>query len=210
MFEPTIDLMFINADSLSKLNDSLSINELNSGLLVSLLADISDTLIFLNDSLDVVQDSIANGGDLASEETSILNAIEEFTLEQTTATANSELLDSLTTIMNDVVTVINTGKVPITVIEFIETGDTLLYLDSAINYTVPLSFDKSFVQYGITIDDFTYEIELDYTISEETDEERNVLIRAKNIQIILPTNSFDSLQACETCTDGTASFILYF
>lgn len=192
------------------MNDSIAITEFNSALLDTLLTQLNDTLSQLGDSLIVIQDSIANGGSLEDELMSIENAIIDFSIDQNLADSNRDFQDSLTSVMDDVVALINTGKVPVSKIQFLETGDTLLYLDSAINYTIPLSFDKSFTMYGITIDNFTYEIELDYTIFEEIDTEKNVLLRAKDIQIILPNNSFDSLQTCETCTDGEASFILYF
>lgn len=210
VFEPTIDLMFINADSLKQMNDSIDIAKANSSMLATLLIDLGDTLKFLGDSLTVIQDSIANGGSLEDELTSIEGAINDFTNNKTIATSDKKVQDSLTSVISEIVILLNSGKVPVHEIEFIETGDTLMYLDSAVNYTIPLSFDKSFTTYGITIDNFTYEIEVDYTIFEEVDEERNVLVRAKDIQIILPINSFDSLQTCETCTDGEASFILYF
>ncbi|MFK7951341.1 MAG: hypothetical protein AB8B73_00740 [Ekhidna sp.] len=203
-------MMFINADSLKQMNDSIDITETNSALFASLLVDLADTLRNLGDSLTIIQDSIANGGDLDNEQAYIENAISHFSNDQAAATENKTIQDSLTLVMNEVVTLLNTGRNPVSKIEFIETGDTLLYLDSAINYTLPLSFDQLFTTYGITIDNFTYEIEVDYTIEEEVDIERNVLLRAKDIQIILPMNSFDSLQTCEICTDGEASFILYF
>jgi hypothetical protein len=202
--------MFINSDSLSHLNDSLGINSEKSTELSLLLSDLTDTLRILSDSLMLLEDSIANGGDLEDELMSIQEAISNFTNDKTTATLGKIVVDSLTNVMYDIVKVINFGKVQVSLIEFLETGDTLLYLDSATNYTLPLSFDKSFTNYGISINGFTYDIEVDYTIYEEVDAERNVLVRAKDIQIILPINSFDSLQTCETCTDGSASFILYF
>lgn len=207
IFDPTIDLMFINSDSLNKIETQLSIIDFNDSALSSHI-NVLDTL---RDRLEEAQLGLDTGNTSLEEEKELILVLipENQTDSSLFATLNQDA-DSISSVLNETKSTINSGLLQVTQIEFIETGDTLLYLDSATNYTIPLSFDKSFTQYAITIDGATYQIEVDYTTFEEIDVERNVLLRAKDIQIILPMNSFDSLQSCETCTDGEASFILYF
>ena len=199
--------MFINSDSLNKIETQLSIIDFNDSALSSHI-NVLDTL---RDRLEEVQLGLDTGNTSLEEEKELILVLipENQTDSSLFATLNQDA-DSISSVLNETKSTINSGLLQVTQIEFIETGDTLLYLDSATNYTIPLSFDKSFTQYAITIDGATYQIEVDYTTFEEIDVERNVLLRAKDIQIILPMNSFDSLQSCETCTDGEASFILYF
>lgn len=199
--------MFVNADSLKKLEDSLSVIAFNDSALSSHI-NVLDTL---RDRLEEVQFGIDTGNtSLEEEKNLILMLIPDNQTDSSLFATLNQYADSTATIFNQAISTINSGLIKIDSIQFIETGDTLLYLDSAITYTIPLSFDKSFTQYAIAIDGTIYQIEVDYSIFEEIDIERNVLLRAKDIQIILPENSFDSLQTCETCTDGEASFILYF
>lgn len=207
IFDPTFNLTFINADSIKKIDDSLTVIAFNDSALSSHI-NVLDTL---RNRLDEVQMGIDTGNTTLQEEKELILMLipENQTDSSLFATLNQDA-DSISSILNLTKSTINTGLLKVDSIQFIGTRDTLLFLDSASNYTIPLSFDKSFTQYAITIDGTTYLIEVDYTIFEEIDIERNVLLRAKDIQLFLPQNSFDSLQTCETCTDGEASFILYF
>ncbi len=61
----------------------------------------------------------------------------------------------------------------------------------------------------MTIAGIARTIEFSYDNIQEVDEERNVLIRAENIQVVSTT--FDSFDNCEeNCVDGEASFTFYF
>jgi hypothetical protein len=208
-FEPTIELVFINADSLSKLNDSTDVvNNLNIRL-DGLISSLNDTLSSLVDSLEVIDDSIAVGGQLDAQKLSIEAAILDYSNQRTTLNEKHDVQDSLISVMNSIVSVINSGLVLVSQVEVIETGNLLSYEDSTSSIDLPLSFDGSFYQYSIDIDDETYTLELDYNLVQEIDNKRNVLIRANDI--VVTQHSFDSLNACtENCTDGNATYIFYF
>ncbi len=208
-YEPTIELVFINADSLSQLNDSTDIVTASSTALTSSIAELSDTLTFLVDSLQNIEDSIANGGSLDAAKTSIENAITTFTEDRDTQTTERTELDSLNTVMNEIKTVINSGLLLVDEIQVIETGGSLTFEDSTTSYQVPLSYDQSFNGYSVTIGAEINTFEVDYATFQELDERRNVLIRASDIMIT--THSFDSVDVCEeNCFDKNATYTFYF
>ena len=207
--EPTINLVFINADSLSKLNDSLIVNKTRREVLEVSIAEFNDTLDFLVDSLQVITDSIENGGDMQAEHLSVESAISDAEDEKLTKTDQVKVLDSLSVIMNHVKTVINSGLLLVNQIEILETGSVLIFTDSAISYQLPLSFNKSFRNYSVTTGSEVNTLEVDYELFQEVDVSRNVLVRAQDIMII--NHSFDSLNSCqENCFDGESTYTFYF
>lgn len=207
--EPTIELVFINGDSLAILDSMIAVNTSSSDLLASEIATLNDTLAFLADSLTTITDSIANGGSLADAQASIEEAIQSFDQQRTTKSDEKVVFDEMIADMNSIRNVINSGLVLVDQIEVVETGNLLVFTDSATSYRLPLSFDQSFRQYAVTIGSNVNTIEVDYNLFQELDDERNVLTRARDI--IISNHSFDSLNACTTnCFDGEATFTFYF
>lgn len=208
-FEPTVSLVFINQDSIENLNDSLAVFAFND----SALSANTDSLTTLRDSLEIVENSIANGGSLNEEKMNLEQWISERQIDSTLYADLDQDADSLTSIFNQTKSTINTGLIQLDKIEILGTGTEFTYEDSAEVWSIPLSFDETFNQYEITIKGISDIIELDYETFQEVDEKRNVLIRAKNIEVISFTNNvIDSvLTNCEeTCQDGEATFTIYF
>ncbi len=207
--EPTISLTFINLDSLNKLNDSFSVISIQNRSLDSALISLADTINKLNDRLAILTDLIANGGMFDAEKQLIESAISKFITEKVNSTEQKTINDSLKIVIGEAQSRINSGLVRVNEIQVVETGRSITYEDSSVIYALPLALDKSFVNYSINIAGKLNTLEVDYTIFEEVDVERNVLIRADNITIV--THSFDSLNACEeNCLDGEASYTFYF
>lgn len=203
-YEPTVEIIFINADSLASIDSALvEFNRIDSALTANI-----DSLTVLRDSLQIVVDSIANGGNLASEEMNLESLISERQLDSTIYADQNVGLDTLATVLNTTRGTINSGLMLIESITLPETTATLNYTDSATSWRVPLSYQKAFSVYELLIDGSTYIIELDYENFTEVDEQRNVLIRAQDIQVI--NHSFDSLNTCENCVDGEATITFYF
>ncbi len=206
--EPTIDLVFINTDSLNQLNDSTNaISVLNTGITAS-LTQISDTLTFLSDSLGKINTAIDMGELLETEKAAIESAIETYTNQESMLTREKAVNDSLVLVMNGVKSIINSGLVSVQDITIVENGNQQLFTDSASLYTVPLSFDKSFTQYALTISGNRYSFQVDYEIRQELDVRRNVRLKADNITVI--DHTFLSFDDCEICTDGNATFTFHF
>lgn len=208
-YEPTVSLVFINQDSIKHINDSLTVFALNDS---SLSANI-DSLDVLRDSLQIVKDSIANGGMLNDEKMNLEMWIAERQSDSSFYAALNEDADSLTTVFNQAKSTINSGLLQLDRIEILGTGTEFTYEDSATVWSIPLSYDEKFNQYEVTIEGISDIIELSYENYQELDEERNVIIRARNIQVLSFTrNQLNEIESnCEeTCLDGEATFTIYF
>lgn len=206
-FEPTISLIFINQDSIQKIDDSLAIISFNDS---SLAANI-DSLIFLKDSLASINDSIQNGGDLNNEKMTIEQWIMDRQSDSLLFATKNLGTDTIAPLLNKTKTSINTGLLQVDEIEILGTGFILTYddIDSATVWSIPLSYNEEFNQYEITIAGVPRTIEFSYENFQELDKERNVLVRAKDIQVVSTTfNSFDNCE--DNCVDGEATFTFYF
>lgn len=205
-FEPTAQMIFINADSVSSIDSSLvAFAEIDSSLNSNI-----DSLTVLRDSLQIITDSIANGGNLGIEQLALQTLISARQSDSIMFANQNVGLDSIGSVLSSTRATINSGLLLIRKIKFPEINDSLIYTDedSATFWNFPLSYEGAFSSYEITIDNEVFSIELEYENFTEIDEERNVLIRAQDIQVI--NHSFDSLNSCETCVDGEATFTFYF
>ena len=209
VFEPSVELIFINADSAKTLTDSITNNtELRTALNTE-SQTFEDTLGYFNTFLD----SIRNEQRVNENPDSLfLNAqITLFTDSLNTNDSTVVVLDSLNGVMNPIVTTINSGLLNVSSITVQPSGNGLtLEEDSATSYSIPLSYDQSFDQYIIELAGESFELELTYEVYEEVDDDRRVRLRAEAIEVT--SHSFDSLiYECETnCTDDNAVFTCYF
>lgn len=204
-FEPTVQLIFINSDSLQAIDSTLvAIESIDSALSANI-----DSLLVLRDSLNSIIDSIANGGLLSQQQSIIESQISERRTDSTIFGTRYEELFPLISVLTQTKSTINSGLMLVSNIDIPEIGSSLTYMDSSTFWNIPLSFNKDFTLYDITIDNEVYRIEFDYNNFTEVDQQRNVLIRAKDIKVI--NHSFDSLKACDdNCIDGEATFTFYF
>lgn len=210
-YEPTVSLVFINADSLQNLDSLLFINSQKLDSLDSIISDLTDTLVFLNDSLDVINNAIDEGEDLSTEKASIENAISIYGADQAVQTSEADTLSSINTLYSDTKTTINSGLMHVDQISILGTDNVFSYpdTDSATSWSIPLAYDGSFTDYEITINGITETIVLSYDVFQEVDVQRNVLIRAQNIQVV--NAPYDSLINCEeNCLDGETTFTFYY
>ncbi|MEO9869515.1 hypothetical protein [Ekhidna sp.] len=208
-FEPTVSFIFINQDSIEAINDSLSvIAEIDSSLSTNI-----DSLILLKDSLQILEDSIANGGMLDQQKIDIETLIGSRQADSLLFAMKNAGTDTIIPILNSTVASINSGLILVSEIAIPGTGYSEVYEDSALVWSIPLSFDNAFAEYNVTIDGFTETIELLYDNVQTVDEQRNVLIRAENIEVINKTYlEIDSVKSncTENCVDGEATFTFYF
>jgi len=206
-FEPTVEMIFINADSLKVLDDSLAFFAFNDSSLTSNI-EILDTL---RTRLEEVQTGLDTGNmSLQEEKEEIINLINERQTDSLSFATLNQNADSLISIFNETRITINSGLLLVSEVTVPEVGSSLTYEDSATSWRFPLSFENDFSIYELMIANELYTIELDYETFTEVDEQRNVLVRARNIQVI-DTVGFDSVDICQqNCVDGNASFTFYF
>jgi len=209
IFEPTVEMVFINQDSLIHLTDSINKNLRSDSILndsINFYEQIVDDFV---DSIRIWKDSLIDG--VPFDTLFLFNEIIRRSDSIVTWGVASDTLTSFNAQMNNVISVINSGSVKITNLSYRETGGTLfLEDDSSTIFSLPISYDKSFLTYDITIEgDSTYFVTLDFDLVEETDMRRNVLIRAENISIT--DTDFQDFDNCETnCNDSEAVFTFYF
>ena len=208
-FEPTVTLVFINQDSIQNLDDSLAVFAFNDSVLTANI----DSLDNLRDSLQIVLDSIANGGSLTQEQNDLEGWIVDRQVDSAFYATLNQDADSLSAIFNLTKTIINSGLIQLDSIEVLTTGTSLISEDSTVNWNIPLAFDGSFNQYEVTLEGVSDVLTFSYDNFQEVDQERTVLIRAANIELVSFTNNFiDSVRtSCEeTCFDDEATFTVYF
>ena len=211
MFEPTVSFVFINQDSIKQLNDSLDVFAFNDSILNLTINSLNE----LRNRLDSVNTAIINGSLLFQEKQDLEEWIDLRQADSLFYALLNEDADSLTTVFNATKATINSGLIQVNQIEIIGENfvDTFEEVDRATSWKVPLSFRDDFNQYEVSFDAFSEIIELSYDVKEELDEDRNILIRAENIQVVERTYArIDSVKSnCEeNCIDGNAVFTFYF
>jgi len=209
IFEPTVSLIFINQDSIQNIDDSLAVFAFNDSVLTANIDSLDD----LRDSLEIVLDSIANGGSLTQEQLDLEGWIADRQVDSALYATLNQDADSLTAIFNQTKLTSNSGLLKLDGIEVLTTSTTLPAEDSATTWNIPLAFDGSFNQYQVTLEGTSDILTFSYDNFQEVDQERTVLIRAANIELTNFTQNFiDSVStSCqETCFDDEASFTIYF
>lgn len=206
-FEPTVSLIFINQDSIQHINDSLSVIAFNDSVINANI----DSLDILRDSLEIVLDSIENGGSLNSQRMDLEQWIMDRQADSLLYAEKNLGTDTIVPILTQTRSTINSGLLRVDQIEILGTSYVNLFedIDSATTWSIPLSYEGEFTQYEVTIAGVSEIIEFAYDNYQEVDQQRNVLIRARNIRVI--NEPYDSLINCEeNCVDGEATFTFYF
>ncbi len=210
-FEPTISLVFIDQERLDLLQtERTEVQSIIDGLDGEL--DYIDSILnYLNNRITELNIRIDAGEDLENEKGPAEDSVRNFTAQRESPQENKEDQESILDSLNTDISTINSGDIFVNSIEIIETGSVLSYPDSATSFSVPLSMDTSFLNYAVTIGDETNTFVVDYELFQEVDADRNVLIRARDIELMITNDSFDSLVSCqENCLDGQATFTLFF
>ena len=213
IYEPTVELVIINKDTLEKLNnvlgvfsDSLDKNEDKEGLAVDKLDSLEERLI-------VVNDSIENGNNSYQEEKEELEDLigdymDSLVYYDALLTQIDSVIDYFTTQKSNV----NKGLLRIDTL-FVN-DQFLTYEDSSESYDAPLLMnEESFTQFEVVIGNFRGEIAFDYDLEEFVDATREIKLRAFNIH---PANSFgfdsvgEPICVTDQCRDDETTLYLYF
>jgi len=206
--EPTAAMIFINQDSIVAINNSLDVIAFNDSAIIS-NSFILDTLRTRLVEVELGLDTSENA-DLEQEKILIEQLIPGFMNDSSFYATLNKDADSLGNILRSTRTTINSGLLRIDELSVLETGATITYEDSASSWNFPLLFDATAASYEFTIDGESYAMEITYETFTEVDQQRTLLVRAENIQVV-DTQGFDSLLNCEiNCFDGNASFTFYF
>ncbi|MEO9804714.1 MAG: hypothetical protein ABJF04_15765 [Reichenbachiella sp.] len=207
--DPLVSIFLLNKDSLDKVNiieDSLDA-ELAAYDVV--IANLKTDAASLADSLIVLTDSIANGGNLEAEKNQVINDLDTLNLyltgvEKEDSTVNVRRAEWALTAAT-----INSGSVHISAIENIKNGLSVFYEDSSTTWKLPLDMNEDGIDVNITIDEEIYNLELSYNRSTTANEKNRVTIGTSNFSII-KTDFNNSSVSCTNCEAAETTVYVEF
>lgn len=213
LFDPNVQMKFINRDSLLVIQDSLIATENKIDSLNiegdSLSTKISEWASLINSLTDSIEDGKTQYiSDTVLYDDSIVIAFAQNILVDTALVEENELKTFLT----EIETTILSGNVRVDNLSILENSSQESYTDSALIYSFPLlmqGFDIT--TFAIDIEDKKDTISFSYTTDLFVDTQRRVEMRAFNIDTVSYT--YDSLIfECNTseCLSNEVLVTVYF
>lgn len=214
LYDPIVSVIFINYDSAQSLQSNVDTRDEMIDELDSIERINGVTLDDLEDSLEVVNDSIL--ADVPGYE-----AIRD-QLQADTATTNATLrmleaeilvLDSINDYENEIIRVIESGLIQVDRATLLETGAVLTYEDSAEVYNLPLLMDEGANQtrYEISIGEQTIDMDFLYQMENSVGVDRIFRRIATNITILASDSiSEPECRNPENCVSNATTVTVYF
>ncbi|WP_422362327.1 hypothetical protein [Reichenbachiella sp.] len=207
--DPSVSIFFLNKDSLDAVNlitDSLSIELEEYDSIIIALQDSADLLV---DSLITLTDSLANGGDLKDDSTTVAKNIILLNesldvIEKEDSVVNASYSGWVST-----TSIITSGSVKISSIENKKNGLSITYEDSSTAWKLPLDMQADDVDVAITIADSVYNLEISYSRTTVADEKNKVVISASDFQI-LNTDFKNPYLSCNGCEASKTTIYVEF
>lgn len=163
--EPFFNVKLINQDSIVQLRNEIAEANVQIGI--------------VNDTIKAIEQRIDNG-----DNTDYTERLDSLNVEKDTLSANKVTF-------NEIIKVINSGKIKITRLSAAGAAADIVYDDSLTTYRFPLNTYADTSLFYVTIAEDLYTLKATYE-RETIVEERTVLIRAKNFNIA--DHTFDSLK----------------
>lgn len=218
-YDPTVIMIFINQDSASKIEDSITVNTDSIDVLDSLDELIQDKIDSLTDIKNYL-DSLIDAGntDYEDELATIVAEIESYDDASDEISILSDSLSSINSTLDDILDVINSGMLQIQDAIVVDNGSHVDFDDddSLKKFPFPLLLpdnegESYETNYQIVITGDTFTIGFSYLTMETIDAERTVKLQAYNIDTLYHT--FDSLKIkCTTteCISDETTITVYF
>jgi len=212
LFDPKVDMMFFNIDSLLKVTDTLGI--VNDSLMV--LQDsalvLTETIIDLTDSLMMLDQLIDEG------QTGLIPVRDQLRMDSTNFSATLAAIDQFDSIMSasqtfwvaDSINIIS-GLVLVSKIENLLNGRSVTFADSATVFPIPLDMNVDSSVLLLTLGQTDYALTLEYLRIESQDEFGRVTVQA--FDLMVKSHAFDLVQVdCknEDCIDSETTIRIYF
>lgn len=218
IFDPTVEVKFINVDSLQKVNTVLEENADQKTTYADLKTQTLAKARSNNDSVSKYSNLVAGG------QTQYQELLDAFLARKTILTDSTKLIDSLNTKLTASTTywtrikgLIAAGRVKVDTILLLENGRYLTFEDSASNYVLPLLMEVEENEEGLRETNFRIRIKetvlrvgFTYQTEEIVDEiERQIELRALYIE---PSTSDSTLFECKnsSCADHETTLTFYF
>ncbi|MFY0599038.1 MAG: hypothetical protein JXR03_05165 [Cyclobacteriaceae bacterium] len=193
LFDPTVKVKFINRDSLISLNDSISITEDSISNSNTFKDSLSTQVREWNTLMNMLRDSIDDGKDQYIADT--LKIDDSLTIAQ----AQIQLIDTaivkteeVKVGLSSILSTVLSGKVLVDQVKILENEAVATYSDSSELYSLPLLMQNfNLTSFAIDIGDKSDTISFSYTTDLFVDTERRVEMRAFDIDTVSYT--YDSL-----------------
>lgn len=197
--DPSVSIFFLNKDSLDVVNlitDSLTIELEAYDSIILALEDSADLLV---DSLVTLTDSIANGGDLKQDSTTVAENILKLNASLNIIEVEDSVVNASYKGWLSTATTINSGSVKIATIENNKNGQSISYEDSSTTWKLPLDMQADDIDVDITIADSVYNLVVSYSRTTAADEKNKVVIGTSDFNIISTDfkNPYLSCNGCE-------------
>lgn len=207
--DPSVSIFFLNQDSLNKVSiiiDSLDDELADYDSIISSLEDSADLLV---DSLIVLTDSIANGGDLKMDSAIVVHDLDTLNTYLTGVEKKDSTVNATRKGWAATSTTINSGSVKIFSIENLKNGQAVFYEDSSTTWKMPLDMQADDIDVDITIDDIIYNLKLSYSRTTTADEKNKVVIKTSDFSIISTDFNNPSL-SCQDCDNSNTTIYVEF
>ena len=210
LYDPSLKIRFINADSLKKVNDSLDITN-------SYIVSVTETIAYFNSGLNVLEDSISELNDSIdigrTDYIEIRDALVELESEVTASLTlmkeSSTLLTGIKSELTGIIDVIESGNIQVASITNKDNNAVQTFTDSAMTYNLPLSMNTNAAMFSIEIAGVSYDLEVEYEKEEVVDEKRRIKILVSDVTII-SYSGFDSTSCQSLNCENETPVKLYF
>ncbi|WP_258097698.1 hypothetical protein [Marinoscillum pacificum] len=214
VYDPSVKVVFINQDSINKVNVLVAFNDDSITKLTEWKSDLTDSINFLDDSLDALQILIDDGA------TEYQEAFDRITLfndsldvVRDSVTNYTSYVKAENTELKSLITLMNSGKVQLTSVVLLNNGTELIYEDTMATFSLPLLLgtvgEYAQSNYEITIIDTVFNLDFSYITYETVNEARVASVRARDLDIL---NSDTVHVNCATteCISDETTVTVYF
>lgn len=189
VYDPTVNVVFINQDSINQLSSIVAINTESLTELNALEDDLSDSIGNLTIALDTLQDGIDEGitayQSLYERYDFIQDSLEEV---QTTIIEQVTALSAANTELNSIISTMANGNLQLKKVVLLNTNSELIYEDSMSTFALPLLLgtvgEYATSNYEITIVDTVLNLDFNYETFETINEARVARIRARDLTVL--------------------------
>ena len=211
--EPRVEVMFINADSLAKLEALTTEIGQNQTSIQSDVELSQEVISVLVDSLTRLEDGIDTGNTaLIPTRDAVAVELSLDSMELALLTDSLTVLDSLSGLFASAKSTINSGSLLLERLTNTANGLSVGYTDSMSTYLVALDISNTSSDYEFVIDEVSYGLQLSHENGMEIDTRRNLIVTIESFMVT--NHDFDSIAPSncltQNCLVNETTLICYF
>lgn len=207
--DPLVSIFFLNQGSLAEVN--VIIDSLNEELVEydSILTALEKSADLLADSLIILADSIAKGGDLKDDSVIVQNDLDTLNVYFVKIEQEDSAVNANQSLWSGIASTINSGSVRVSSIVNNKNGQSISYEDSSTLWYLPLDMQGDEVDVDIVIADQAYNLVLGYSRKTKADEKNKVFIETSDFEII-STDFNNPYFSCNGCVNSNTTIYVEF